>query len=45
MPAIVKRCTCDSNFQDKKYGKKLRVFNLAGNEKSSKCTVCNKESK
>ena len=35
------KCTCDSKFQDKKYGKKKRVHNaLQGGTKGFRCTVC-----
>lgn len=45
MPAIIKQCTCSSEFQDRKYGKKLRVFNLSEKGSFAKCTVCGKESR
>ena len=40
MPSIVKQCNCVSDFQDKTYGKGMRLHNekLAG--KGSKCTTC-----
>jgi hypothetical protein len=32
------RCYCESEFQDEKYGKGLRVFNKK--DKGWRCTVC-----
>jgi hypothetical protein len=37
---IEKVCTCDSEFQDRIYGKKVRVHNLAFKNPIAKCTVC-----
>lgn len=31
---------CDSDFQDKTYGKGRRVHNLSPDGKRAKCTVC-----
>jgi len=46
MPAKILSCTCDHDYQDKKYGKGRRVHNQVqsqpGNEKY-RCTVCLKE--
>ena len=39
----IKRCSCAHVFQDKKYGKGRRVFNVGKNGDKAKCTVCNKE--
>jgi len=44
----IKKCTCVSEYQDKKYGKKMRVMNNVFNGKSFnaekfRCTVCNQE--
>lgn len=40
------QCTCEHEFQDKTFGKKMRVHNKLqsspGNEKY-RCTVCGKE--
>lgn len=42
-----KRCTCDHDYQDAKYGQGMRVFNLGMKTKGSgtkaTCTVCGKE--
>ena len=41
---IIKRCTknCEHEYQDKKYGKGMRVHNVGRNQTT--CTVCrNKE--
>ena len=39
------KCTCDSLYQDKKYGKKVRIHNEAkdGNDTAWTCTVCGKK--
>lgn len=34
----VKRCTCKHDFQDKRYGKSLRLHNRGPN--GQRCTVC-----
>ena len=38
----IKKCTCAHKYQDKKYGKNLRVHNEGGtkDKKTFKCTVC-----
>lgn len=45
----IANCNCESEFQDKQYGKQRRVFNEAtkkGAEKEKcRCTVCNREIK
>ena len=42
---IIKRCTCEHEYQDKKYGKKLRVHNLSQDKAKAICTVCESEKK
>ena len=37
---IVKQCTCVSSYQDKTYGKQMRLHNLKEDGKGGKCTVC-----
>lgn len=37
---MILRCFCEHEFQDKKYGKKLRVFNKARD--GYRCTVCSR---
>lgn len=41
------KCTCKSEFQDKLYGKGVRLFNCCGDSKGKitgyRCTVCGKE--
>lgn len=37
----IKRCYCENEFQDKKYGKKMRVCNETTN--GYRCTVCGKD--
>ena len=44
------RCVCNSEFQDKLYGKGVRVCNCCGDNKGGKvntyrCTVCGREIK
>jgi len=38
---MIKKCTCKHEFQDKKYGKGMRVFNKG--KEVWRCTVCRKE--
>lgn len=46
---IVRPCTCESEFQDQRYGKGKRLMNptmkmkLAGTQQLFRCTVCGKE--
>ena len=41
---MIKKCDCESKFQDEKYGKDMRVHNeRAGKDGGSRCTVCGKE--
>jgi len=44
MTKIVK-CSCEHEFQDKKYGKGMRVFNETAKTNPTvwRCTVCGKE--
>jgi len=37
---IVRECTCKSEYQDERYGKRQRVQNLSGDRDHSRCTVC-----
>jgi hypothetical protein len=41
------KCSCNNEFQDKEYGKGMRVFNSGGNINSTvktyRCTVCESE--
>ncbi len=44
----IKKCNCKSLFQDRKYGKDLRIMNPLSNKGKSgtqayRCTVCNTE--
>jgi hypothetical protein len=41
MESVVYKCNCDNAFQDKRYGKNMRVFTV-GNSKRT-CTVCGKK--
>jgi|GEM_PF-1855627 len=39
--SVIKRCTCTHEFQDSRYGKQMRLFNVAGRERVAYvCTVC-----
>jgi len=42
----IMKCTCDHEYQDKKYGKKNRVFNEIATKPTQnqeyRCTVCKK---
>jgi hypothetical protein len=43
---MIAPCVCESTYQDKKYGKGMRVHNAAPKSKSSdkmRCTVCGKD--
>ena len=40
---IVKKCNCQSEFQDKTYGKEMRLMNVRDPQKhknEATCTVC-----
>jgi hypothetical protein len=36
----IDKCSCDSKFQDKRYGKGMRVFNKTDKENEYRCAVC-----
>jgi len=40
MATVVKACKCEHTFQDKEYGKGMRVFNETASPNGSRCTVC-----
>lgn len=44
MSVKVKKCTCTHEYQDKKYGNKMRVMNSQDGKGIGKykCTVCDK---
>lgn len=48
---VIKKCGCKGNpsnsseYQDKKYGKDMRVMTLSQKGDSASCTVCGKEIK
>jgi len=44
MPSKKMECTCKHEYQDKKYGKGIRVHNLCGPypQKNWGCTVCSR---
>lgn len=41
----IERCSCSHEYQDKRYGKQMRVHNLSGKKDRfrARCTVCGKE--
>lgn len=41
----IKLCVCDHKYQDKKYGKNLRVQNLCAKDNEYRCTVCGRKNK
>lgn len=45
MATRIIKCTCEHEYQDKRYGKKKRVHNEAkdGNDVAWTCTVCDKK--
>ncbi len=48
MPTRKMKCYCKNKFQDKRYGKQVRVFNFAGkgsDRRFYRCTVCGKVNK
>lgn len=36
----IKKCNCEHKYQDKKYGKRMRVMNPLIDNKGFRCTVC-----
>ena len=42
MAAVIKPCTCQSEFQDNMYGKGMRVHSEKKVGREAKCTVCGK---
>ncbi len=40
MAGKIIKCTCKHEFQDKTYGKGMRVFNTEDKSSDSTCTVC-----
>ena len=40
---VIKTCTCNSDYQDKRYGVGLRAHNLCKKGEKARCTVCSKE--
>lgn len=40
MGSTVKKCSCSHEFQDKEYGKGMRLHSLSEDKKDAKCTVC-----
>jgi len=40
MASIIAPCSCEHEFQDKMYGKNMRVHNVSGNNEKIYCTVC-----
>lgn len=42
-PTIIKFCGCDHEYQDKTYGKHMRVHNPNKQGDRHRCTVCGQE--
>lgn len=42
---VIKPCNCNHAYQDKTYGRGVRVMNYGMDKKSWTCTVCGKEYK
>ena len=40
---MIMSCSCEHKFQDKRYGKFIRVFNQTVNKTTYRCTVCEKQ--
>ena len=45
---MIRKCTCKSEFQDERYGEKMRVWNLSpsptsGGKVKCRCTICGAE--
>ena len=40
---VIIRCNCQNEWQDKQYGKQMRVANATNKEGKNRCTVCGKE--
>jgi len=40
---MLMKCTCEHAFQDKRYGKSIRVHNQKVDRTTYRCTVCGKE--
>ena len=40
MATEIRKCNCNHAFQDKTYGKGMRVFNLDFKKINGSCTVC-----
>jgi hypothetical protein len=36
----IMQCDCPNEFQDKMYGKNMRVHNLTANKEKASCSVC-----
>ena len=43
MSVVMLRCTCKHEYQDRKYGKGVRVHNRGQNLDKASCTVCSKK--
>lgn len=38
--SMVLKCTCEYQFQDKKYGTRKRLHTVSGTAEFARCTVC-----
>lgn len=43
MAQSIIKCSCKSDYQDKRYGKGFRLCNLKKKEGECRCTVCAKD--
>ena len=42
---MIAKCTCENEYQDKKYGKGNRIHNQTGKLTEIRCSVCEKINK
>lgn len=40
MKTIIKKCVCSHEYQDRRYGKGMRVMNVKSKKEEATCTVC-----
>ena len=43
--SIILQCTCEFDFQDKKYGKQKRLHTVSKKFEQARCTVCGSKKK
>lgn len=37
---MIRKCSCEHEFQDTEYGQGMRVFNFLKGKEKARCTVC-----